>query len=120
MRAGALARASTIPGSWGVAGYIEASESLPTGSLMSVLRARRPMLVAVLLGLSLTAVGCGLGGSGHTAGGLKTDPSLAVDPGAGESPVAVTTAVTTNVARGATNVPVDRRVRVTADHGTLA
>jgi len=66
---------------------------------MSVLRARRPMLVAVLLGLSLTAVGCGLGGSGHTAGGLKTDPSLAVDPGAGESPDAVTTeAVTANAA----------------------
>ena len=53
---------------------------------MSVLRARRPMLVAALLGLSLTAAGCGLGGSGDTAGGLKADPSLAVDPGASESP----------------------------------
>jgi len=87
---------------------------------MSVLRARRPMLVAVLLGLSLAAAGCGIGGSGHTAGGLKADPSLAADPGADESPAEVKAVVTANVARGATGVPVDRRVKVTADNGTLA
>ncbi len=38
---------------------------------MSFLRARRPMLVAALLGLSLAVAGCDLGGSGHAAGGLQ-------------------------------------------------
>ena len=87
---------------------------------MSVLRARRSILVAALLGLSMTAAGCGFGGSGDTAGGLKAGPSQSADRGASQDAVQPTAVVTTNVARGATNVPVDHRVQVKADHGTLA
>ena len=87
---------------------------------MSVSRARRSMLVAVLLGLSMTAAGCGFGGSGDTAGGLKADPSQSGAHGATKPSVQPAAVVTTNVARGATDVPVDHRVTVKADHGTLA
>ena len=89
---------------------------------MSVLRARRPMLVAALLGLSMTAAGCGFGGSGDAGGGggLKAGPSQSSGLDAGESPVEPAAVVKTNVARGATNVPVDHRVTVRADNGTLA
>ena len=83
---------------------------------MSFLRARRPMLVAALLGLSLAAAGCDLGGSGHTAGGLQPD-AVRVHPRhrrrAGRRAGRRRSRPTSP--RGATDVPVDHRVQVSAD-----
>ncbi len=87
---------------------------------MSVLRARRSILVAALLGLSVTAASCGFGGSGEPTGGRSDDRSTSADPGSSQAPAEPAVVVRTSVARGARNVPVDHRVRVTTDHGTLA
>jgi lipoprotein-anchoring transpeptidase ErfK/SrfK len=81
---------------------------------MPITRARVPMIVGALMAVSLVAAGCGTGGSG--SGGSRLQDvmhSKAVEP---EAPKA---SVSTNVARGATGVPVDRRISVTADSGTL-
>ena len=87
---------------------------------MSVLRARRSMLiVAALLGLSTAATGCTIGSSGDT-GGLKADSGQTAAHGATQPPVQPSAVISTNVAHGATHVPVDHRVQVTADHGTLS
>jgi lipoprotein-anchoring transpeptidase ErfK/SrfK len=86
-----------------------------TGSLMSVPRARLPMLVGALMAVSLAASGCGTGDSAgsHDTGGL-TDV-LASHSSQPSTPAVVHT----NVPKGATSVPVDRRISVTADSGTL-
>jgi lipoprotein-anchoring transpeptidase ErfK/SrfK len=83
---------------------------------MFVTRARLPMLVGALMAVSLVAAGCGDGGStpSTNAGGTHN---------AGESqsstPEVLTAAVRTNVPKGATSVPVDRRLSVRAESGTL-
>ena len=81
---------------------------------MPITRARVPMLVGALIAVSLVAAGCGTGGSGSGGSSLQdVMHSKAVKP---EVPKA---SVSINVARGATAVPVDRRISVTADSGTL-
>ena len=82
---------------------------------MSVARARVPMILGTLLAVSLVAGGCGSGDStnDHGTGGLK-DVLQSKSP----KPEVVKPTVRTNVQRGATGVPVDRRVSVTADTGT--
>jgi lipoprotein-anchoring transpeptidase ErfK/SrfK len=85
---------------------------------MSFLRARRPLLVAAVLGLSLTAAGCDLGGSGDAAGGPQPDQGSS-SPGATQQPTEPSVVVKTNVARKATAVPVDHRVTVRAENGRL-
>jgi lipoprotein-anchoring transpeptidase ErfK/SrfK len=81
---------------------------------MSVTRMRLPVLGGALLALSLAVAGCNAGSSTDTGGGptdaLKTQPSKVSAP----RPKAQS-----NVARGATDVPVDRRVTVTAQNGVL-
>jgi lipoprotein-anchoring transpeptidase ErfK/SrfK len=83
---------------------------------MLVTRARLPMLVGALMAVSLVAAGCGNGDSGSSpaAGG----PSDVFDSQSTQ-PDAPKAAVRTNAPRGATAVPVDRRLSVTASSGTL-
>ncbi len=83
------------------------------------LRARRPMLVAAVLGLSLTVAGCGMGGSNDAAGDPKPGYASGTTQGGSDQAVELSAVVTTNVGRGAKHVPVDRRVRVHAQHGRL-
>ena len=83
---------------------------------MSFTRARVPMILGTLLAVSLVAAGCG---SGHSSpdggtGGLK-DVLQSKSP----KPEVAKPVVHTNVGGGATSVPVDRLVSVTADSGTL-
>ena len=75
---------------------------------MPVTRARLPMLVGVLMAVSLVAAGCGNGDSAGDpgTGGLK-DVVRSHDT----QPDVPKPAVHTNVARGATAVPVDRVYR---------
>jgi lipoprotein-anchoring transpeptidase ErfK/SrfK len=83
---------------------------------MSFTRARVPMILGTLLAVSLVAAGCGSGDStpdGGT-GGLKDVLHSKSPKPEVEKPV-----VHTNVGGGATSVPVDRLVSVTADSGTL-
>jgi lipoprotein-anchoring transpeptidase ErfK/SrfK len=83
---------------------------------MYVTRARLPMLVGALMAVSLVAAGCGDGGSTPSSGSGLTN-------GAAESqsttPEVLKAAIRTNVPRGATAVPVDRRLSVRAESGTL-
>ncbi|HEY3530326.1 MAG TPA: Ig-like domain-containing protein [Nocardioides sp.] len=81
---------------------------------MSVLRARVPLLCGALLAVSLTA-GCGSGDSTHD-GGSKGLQDVVHSKSAHPKPKA---SVSSNVARGASHVPVDRLVSVQADSGTL-
>jgi lipoprotein-anchoring transpeptidase ErfK/SrfK len=80
---------------------------------MFVSRARLPLLGGALLALSVAVAGCNAGSSsdaGGRSGLLQDQPST----------VAVTKPVVhSNVARGATGVPVDRRVTVSVEHATL-
>jgi lipoprotein-anchoring transpeptidase ErfK/SrfK len=84
---------------------------------MSVLRARVPLTFGTLAALSLLAAGCGSGGSSDDrgSGGVKDVLHATQSP----DPAAAKPTLRTNVPRGASSVPVDRRVRVTADNGTL-
>ena len=83
---------------------------------MYVTRARLPMLAGALIAVSLVAAGCGDGGSGSDpdASGLND-----VLHSQSTQPEVPKPAVHTNVPRGATTVPVDRLISVTADTGTL-
>jgi lipoprotein-anchoring transpeptidase ErfK/SrfK len=83
---------------------------------MSVTRARLPMLVGALMAVSLVAAGCGNGDSAGDpgTGGLK-DVVRSHD----SQPDVPKPAVHTNVATGATAVPVDRLISVTAASGIL-
>jgi lipoprotein-anchoring transpeptidase ErfK/SrfK len=85
---------------------------------MSVLRARRPLLAATLLGLSLVAAGCGTGGDSQSAAGLNpgSGSSSQSSPSAPSTPAVV---VAANVTRGATQVPVDHRLQVTSKNARL-
>src|SRR3954463_12261987 len=85
---------------------------------MSILRVRRPMLVAALMGLSLAAAGCDLSGSGEAAGGMHSAPSQGSSGGA-QPALQPSAVLKTNIARGATDVPVDRLVEVSAQNGRL-
>jgi lipoprotein-anchoring transpeptidase ErfK/SrfK len=83
---------------------------------MSVVRARLPMLAGALIAVSALAAGCGNGDSSGNAdsGGLNDVlQSQSTQPALPEA------AVHTNVPKGAKAVPVDRRISVTADTGTL-
>jgi lipoprotein-anchoring transpeptidase ErfK/SrfK len=83
---------------------------------MSVVRVRVPMIAGALLALSLAVAGCTSGSSSGSAGERATDGVIGKDP----TTVAVPKpALRTNVPKGATSVPVDHRVTVTAQHGTL-
>ncbi len=84
---------------------------------MSVTRARLPMLVGALMAVSLIAAGCGNGdaASDPDTGGLK-DVLQSQD----SQPQVAKPVVHTNVAKGASAVPVDRLISVTADSGTLS
>src|SRR4029078_7852817 len=108
--------APPIPGTGGVSGYIEATVLYPTGSLMSVTRARVPMVVGTLLGGSLVAPAGGNGDwkSDKGSGGLQD--ALHSQSVAPEVPQPV---LHTNVAKGASSLPVDHRVTLTTKNGTL-
>ncbi len=82
---------------------------------MSVLRARVPLLCGALLAVSLTAA-CGSGGATSDNGSHGLRPVLDSKT---PKPQVAEPSVHTNVGGGATSVPVDRRVSVTADSGTL-
>jgi lipoprotein-anchoring transpeptidase ErfK/SrfK len=83
---------------------------------MFVTRVRASMLGGAVLALSLAVAGCTSGSSsnagaqGAPSDGLTTTPAQVTAP----KPV-----LHTNVARGATGVPVDRRISVSAEHATL-
>jgi lipoprotein-anchoring transpeptidase ErfK/SrfK len=81
---------------------------------MSVLRVRALAVALGCAGVVLAGCGTGSGSSPQTAGdrttGAQSTPT---------SPAAVVGAVVSNVARGATAVPVDHVVKVSADHATL-
>jgi lipoprotein-anchoring transpeptidase ErfK/SrfK len=83
---------------------------------MSFTRARVPMIFGALMAVSLLAAGCGSGSSGDDpgTGGLKD-----VLHSQSSTPEVAKPSVRTNVQRGATAVPVDRVISVTADSGTL-
>ncbi len=83
---------------------------------MSVFRARVPLLFGALLAVSITVAGCGSGDSGADGGKGGLKDVLHSGPVQPDVPEA---SVSTNVTRGATAVPVDRRLSVTADAGTL-
>jgi lipoprotein-anchoring transpeptidase ErfK/SrfK len=83
---------------------------------MSVARARLPMLVGALMAMSLVAAGCGDGGSSPSDAFSGTNNALGSES---SSPEVAKAAVRTNVPKGATAVPVDRRLSVTAESGTL-
>ena len=83
---------------------------------MFVTRARLPMLVGALMAVSLVAAGCGSGDSSPQSGksgGLQ-------DIVKSQDPAVPKPAIRTNVPKGAIAVPVDRRLSVTADSGTLS
>jgi lipoprotein-anchoring transpeptidase ErfK/SrfK len=83
---------------------------------MSAHRARVPMIVGTLLAVSLVATACG---NGDTKSG---DGTKALQDAAHSQAAAAHVAqpkVRTNVAKGASAVPVDHRVTVTAANGTL-
>jgi lipoprotein-anchoring transpeptidase ErfK/SrfK len=82
---------------------------------MSVTRARLPMLVGVLIAVSVVAAGCSSDDSGPDADNGVQDVLHSQDV----QPDVPKVAVHTNVPKGATAVPVDRRLSVTADSGTL-
>jgi lipoprotein-anchoring transpeptidase ErfK/SrfK len=83
---------------------------------MSATRARLPMLIGALSVVCLVVAGCGNGDSSPAggAGGLKD-----VLDSQSSQPEVPKAAVRTNVPKGATSVPVDRRLSVTASSGTL-
>jgi lipoprotein-anchoring transpeptidase ErfK/SrfK len=64
----------------------------------------------------LAGCGTGSGASPQSAGGHHPKGSSSTPTG----PAPVRASVTSNVSRGATDVPVDQRVQVTADHATLS
>jgi lipoprotein-anchoring transpeptidase ErfK/SrfK len=82
---------------------------------MEFVRQRRSLLPAALVAVAVVLAGCG-GSNRDTAGGPGDGLSDAPSSTAPAEPVAV---VRSNIPRGATGVPVDRRVTVTADNGTL-
>jgi lipoprotein-anchoring transpeptidase ErfK/SrfK len=80
---------------------------------MNVLRVRALGAALGCAVVVLAGCGTGSGSSPQSAGGHHTK-------GSHSSPAPATGSVTSNVSRGATGVPVDHRVRVTADHATLS
>jgi lipoprotein-anchoring transpeptidase ErfK/SrfK len=82
---------------------------------MSVTRVR---VLAIALGCaSVLLAGCNAGGGSSPQGAGIHDPRGSHTSSAPAAPVA---SVSSNVARGATGVPVDHRVEVTADHAKLS
>jgi lipoprotein-anchoring transpeptidase ErfK/SrfK len=84
---------------------------------MSITRARVPMILGTLVAVALVAAGCGTGGSSSHDGQSAVKDVLHASQSP-DAPVAKPT-LRTNVPRGSSAVPVDRRVQVTADNGTL-
>jgi lipoprotein-anchoring transpeptidase ErfK/SrfK len=85
---------------------------------MSFVRPRRFLVPAALVALSVALAGCGNGSSldhGDTGSGGLHDV-LGSSPA---TPAAAVAVLHSNVRRGATDVPVDRRLRVTAENGRL-
>ena len=103
---------------WGLGLHWGRASFTFTGSLMSVTRARVPMLVGALMAVSLVAAGCGTGDSAVRRR-HRTASRTSCTPRTREARGARSRSVHTNVRTGATAVPVDRRVSVTADSGTL-
>jgi len=85
---------------------------------MSLVRSRRSLLPAALVALSVVLVGCGGGSNAHDAA-AGTGEGLPGDLGSSSAPVQPVAELHANVTRGETGVPVDRRVTVRADNGTL-
>ncbi len=86
---------------------------------MSFVRPRRMLAPAALVALSVALAGCGSGSSlnhADTGSGSGLHDVLGSTPA---SPTASVAVLHSNVRRGATDVPVDRRLRVTADNGRL-
>jgi lipoprotein-anchoring transpeptidase ErfK/SrfK len=82
---------------------------------MPITRASLPKLVGVLMAVSLVAAGCGSGDSGPDSDKGLHD----VLHSKHAQPHLAKAVVHTNVAKGSTAVPVDRRISVTADSGIL-
>jgi lipoprotein-anchoring transpeptidase ErfK/SrfK len=83
---------------------------------MSTNRARVPMMLGALVAVSLVVAGCGSGGSRSDHGSGAVSDVLQTP---GPRPAVAKPSLHTNVVKGARAVPVDHRVRVTADNGTL-
>ncbi len=86
---------------------------------MSFVRSRRSLVPAALVALSVALAGCGSGSSLNHA---DTGSDSGLHDVLGSSPATPQAAVAvlhSNVRRGATDVPVDRRLQVTAEQGTL-
>jgi lipoprotein-anchoring transpeptidase ErfK/SrfK len=81
---------------------------------MSVVRARRHVLAAVVVCAGLALAGCGAGG-GTPSTGRHAGSSHGTQPVSQVAPAVIKT----NVAKGATSVRVDHRVQVTAENATL-
>jgi lipoprotein-anchoring transpeptidase ErfK/SrfK len=84
---------------------------------MSVLRARGPLLCGALLVVSLAAAGCGSGGGSSSESGSHGLRDVVQSQTT--TPEVPKPSLSVNVRRGATRVPVDHRVTVTATSGTL-
>jgi lipoprotein-anchoring transpeptidase ErfK/SrfK len=84
---------------------------------MSVIRARRPLFLAALVGVSLALAGCG-GSSGGPSTGAVDAPS-AQDAAQTQQPKVPAVVVHSNVPRGARGVPVDRRVHLSVSNAQL-
>src|SRR4051812_38893227 len=82
---------------------------------MFILRARALATALACGAVVLAGCGTGSGSSPVSAGGHQSKGSHGPT-----APAPVTASLTSNVARGATGVPVDHRVKVTADHATLS
>jgi len=84
---------------------------------MSVTHARMPIVVGALLAVSVLAAGCGSGDGGP--GGGADNGLTDVLHSKSAKPEVTKPKVRSNVPRGASGVPVDRRISVTAETGTL-
>lgn len=83
---------------------------------MSVIRARRPLFLAALVGVSLAVAGC-TGGGGPSTG--AADTPAAQEAMQTQQPTVPAVVVHSNVPRGATQVPVDRRVHLRVSNAQL-
>jgi lipoprotein-anchoring transpeptidase ErfK/SrfK len=86
---------------------------------MSFVRPRRYLVPAALVGLSVALAACGNGSSlnhGDTGSGSGLHDVLGSTPA---TPTAAVAVLHSNVRRGATDVPVDRRLKITAENGRL-
>ena len=86
---------------------------------MSFVRPRRSWVPATLVVLALAVTGCGTGSSLNHADSPSGSGLHDVLGSTPATPTVEAAVLHSNVRRGATDVPVDRRLQVTAEHGHL-